>query len=128
MRFTGTQRVPSTHAAFPGVHGTPRSRWGHLVRTAATPLLGAIVVNGNGAIGTSSSVSALKNVDLPTFGFPTTPISMCANPGLLRVIDRRLPYSLTFVRPEGQSEQEVTQAVDPLEERCRLRLDPMKSP
>jgi hypothetical protein len=50
------------------VHGVPFSVCGHGDRTAATPRFGSTVVNGNGAIGTSRSVSALKNVDFPTFG------------------------------------------------------------
>ena len=76
MRLTGTQRTPSTHFEFPGVHGPPRSAWGHGTRTAPTPRFGLRVVNGYGATGTSRRVRALNVVDLPTFAFPTIPISM----------------------------------------------------
>jgi hypothetical protein len=76
----GIHRTPFTHFAFPGAHGVPFSTWGHGARTAATPRLGTVVVNGYGAIGASSKVSALKNVDFPTFGFPTIPTSTSPRP------------------------------------------------
>ena len=39
-----------------------------------TPTLGSIVVNGKFPVGTIDSVAAEKNVDLPTFAFPKSPI------------------------------------------------------
>ena len=48
------------------------------------PRFGLIVVNGYGAISAGARVAEAKNVDLPTFGFPTTPISMSVHGGLLR--------------------------------------------
>ena len=42
--------------------------------TYATPMFGWIVVNGKLPIGTGVSVEAEKNVDFPTFAFPSKPI------------------------------------------------------
>ena len=46
----------------------------HLDFTYATPTLGSIVVKGKLPVATEVSVAAEKNVDLPTFAFPSKPI------------------------------------------------------
>src|SRR3989344_8103197 len=73
---TGTNLVPPTQYPNLGLHCTPNSLSTHCTFTNANPLFGSIVVNGYGAIATSAKVSALKNVDFPTDGLPTTPTSI----------------------------------------------------
>ncbi len=51
----------------------------HLLETAAIPTLGFMVVKGYAALGTSTIVAALKNVDFPEDGFPQTPIFIIRN-------------------------------------------------
>lgn len=75
---TGTNLTWLMHDPTRGLHCVLNSLSTHSTCTNANPLFGSIVVNGYAAIATSTSVSALKNVDFPTLGFPTTPMSMWA--------------------------------------------------
>ncbi len=52
--------------------------------TGTTPMFGSIVQNGKFAAAMPALVSALKSVDLPTFGKPTMPhlIPIGMTPGL----------------------------------------------
>jgi hypothetical protein len=72
MSLTGMKRVPFTHNSFSCL--ISKCLQAQSALTNATPTLGSIVVKGKFPVATGVSVAAEKNVDLPTFAFPSKPI------------------------------------------------------